>query len=206
MRFARHAQIFRGPLDPAPVAAVVLLLMMFMLLGSLIYTPGELVELGQTLTVTSSNAIAFGGKTYTPGEWTQLRADLKTSPGNKGFSVIMEPGADPGLGRQVSNLFRITLPDGKNLTGTDNSMVAVDVDFRGQCFYQNRPVQDAALRTELALRLKNATRDARRLTLILRLDRAAEIQVQTHLCELASEVGITEVLLAARPATFGAQP
>ena len=25
MRFARHAKIFRGPLDPAPVAAVLLL-------------------------------------------------------------------------------------------------------------------------------------------------------------------------------------
>ena len=66
MRFARHAKIFRGPLDPAPVAGVLLLLMIFMLLGSLVYTPGVLVDLGQPIFVTSSN-IAFAGKSYKPG-------------------------------------------------------------------------------------------------------------------------------------------
>jgi hypothetical protein len=71
MRFARHARIFRGPLDAAPVAAVLMLLMMFMLLGSLVYTPGVLVDLGQPHHhVTSSNDIAFAGKTTSRGSWT----------------------------------------------------------------------------------------------------------------------------------------
>ena len=45
MRFARHARIFRGPLDPAPLASVMLLLMIFMLLSSLLYTPGVAIKL-----------------------------------------------------------------------------------------------------------------------------------------------------------------
>jgi biopolymer transport protein ExbD len=45
MRFVRQARIFCGPLDAAPVAAVLLLLMMLMLLGSLLYTPGVTIRL-----------------------------------------------------------------------------------------------------------------------------------------------------------------
>jgi biopolymer transport protein ExbD len=198
MRFARHAKIFRGPLDPAPVAGVMLLLMMFMLLGSLVYTPGVLVDLGQLVTVTSSNSVTFGGKNYKPGELEQLRADLKTAPGRRGFKVTLQPGADPDLGQRVSNLFQITLPDGKNLAGTDNAAVEVAVDFRGQCFYENRPVGDKELKTELAARLKLAARDSKKLTLILLMDKATEYQVQSRLVELAREAGIAEVLLAGR--------
>jgi len=213
MRFARHARIFRGPLDPAPVAAVLMLLLLFMLLGSLVYTPGVLVDLdpttpgsATTLTITSSNDVVFAGKNYKPGELDQLRTDLKTVPGNAGFSVAMEPGADPSLARQVSNLFQITLPDGKNLTGTDDATVMVAVNFRGQCFYENRLVQEAELKTELGRRLKIATRDSKKLTLLLRMDKAAEYQVFTRLSGLAYEAGITKVLLVERPAMFGPQP
>ncbi|MGO8699515.1 MAG: ExbD/TolR family protein [Limisphaerales bacterium] len=45
MRFVRQARIFCGPLDAAPVAGVLLLLMMFLLLGSLLYTPGVAIRL-----------------------------------------------------------------------------------------------------------------------------------------------------------------
>ena len=45
MRFVRQARIFCGPLDAAPVASVLLLLMIFMLLGSLLYTPGVMIHL-----------------------------------------------------------------------------------------------------------------------------------------------------------------
>jgi biopolymer transport protein ExbD len=45
MKFARQAKIFRGPLDAAPVAGVVMLLVIFMLVSSLLYTPGVLIQL-----------------------------------------------------------------------------------------------------------------------------------------------------------------
>jgi biopolymer transport protein ExbD len=206
MRFARHNKIFRGPLDAAPVAAVVFLLMMFMLLSSLVYTPGVLVKLGQTITVTRTNSIVFADKTYKPVELAQLRTDLKVWPAGAGFSVAQEPGADPDLARQVSNLFQIKLPVGKNLTGTDNATVEVAVDFRGLCFYENRLVQDAQLKTELASRVKLAARDGKNLTMILMLDKAAEIQVLTRFFELAREAGIAEVEMAEQPPALGPRP
>jgi len=206
MRFARHAKIFRGPLDAAPMAGVLLLLMMFMLLSSLVYTPGVLVDLGkgsQTIAVTRSNTVAFAGKTYMRGELDQLRNDLKTWPRTANFSVVPESGADPDLARQVSNSFQITLPVGKNLTGTDNAKVVVAVNFRGQCIYENRLVEDAELEKELAGHAKAAARDGKSLTLILMSDKAAELQVLTRLFELAKKAGIAEVELAQRPPTFG---
>jgi biopolymer transport protein ExbD len=206
MRFARHAKIFRGPLDAAPVAGVLLLLMMFMLLSSLVYTPGVLVSLGQggqVITVTRSNTVAFAGKTYLPGELDQLRYDLKTWPRPANFSVAPEHGADPNLARQVSNIFQINLPSGKNLTGTDNPTVVVAVNFRGQYFYENRLVEGAELKNELTRRVKTAADDAKKLTLILMLDKAAEMQVYTHLCDLAKDAGVTEILLAGGPPTLG---
>ncbi|HSU56197.1 MAG TPA: biopolymer transporter ExbD [Candidatus Dormibacteraeota bacterium] len=45
MKFPRNARIFRGQLDVAPFATVFFLLVIFMLLGSLVYTPGIRVEL-----------------------------------------------------------------------------------------------------------------------------------------------------------------
>src|SRR3974390_677116 len=45
MKFTRNARIFRGQLDAAPFAAVFFLLVIFMMLGSLIYTPGARIEL-----------------------------------------------------------------------------------------------------------------------------------------------------------------
>jgi biopolymer transport protein ExbD len=202
MRFARHARIFRGPLDPAPMASVLLLLLIFLQLGSLLYTPGVLVQLGHGLpiTVTSNNDILFDGKTYPAGDSNQLRSDLRAWSGD--LCVKLEPGADPKVAQALSNLFDITLPDGKNLAATDDATVVVAVNFRGQCFFENQPVQDAQLKAKLAARLKIS----RKLTLILWMDKAAEIQVQAHLFALAREVGISDVRLAERPPLFDGRP
>lgn len=45
MKFPRNARIFRGQLDAAPFAAVFFLLVIFMMLGSLLYTPGVHIQL-----------------------------------------------------------------------------------------------------------------------------------------------------------------
>jgi biopolymer transport protein ExbD len=206
MRFARHARIFHGPLDIAPVASVVLLLMMFMMLGSLVYTPGVLIGLGQTITVTQTNTITFGDKTYEAGEMDRLRADLRSLRGDAVFGVAMEPGANPALGQQVSNLFQITLPDGHNLVGTDNATMVVAVNFLGQYFYQNRLVQDAELKAELASQIKLAAGNSKKLTMILLVDKAAEFKVLSRLYALAGEAGLGETIMAERPDVFGAHP
>jgi biopolymer transport protein ExbD len=45
MRFARNARILKGQMDAAPVAAVFFLLVIFMVLASLLYTPGVPIHL-----------------------------------------------------------------------------------------------------------------------------------------------------------------
>jgi len=45
MKFPRNARIFRGQLDAAPFAAVFFLLVIFLTVGSLVYTPGVLLQL-----------------------------------------------------------------------------------------------------------------------------------------------------------------
>ena len=45
MKFSRNARIFRGRLDMAPFAVVFFLLVMFLLLASLVYTPGVRLQL-----------------------------------------------------------------------------------------------------------------------------------------------------------------
>jgi biopolymer transport protein ExbD len=40
MKFPRNARIFRGSLDAAPFASLFFVLVIFLLLGSLVYTPG----------------------------------------------------------------------------------------------------------------------------------------------------------------------
>ena len=45
MRFARNAKIFRGQFDAAPFAGVFFLFVIFLLLATLVYTPGVRVQL-----------------------------------------------------------------------------------------------------------------------------------------------------------------
>lgn len=45
MKFPRNARIFRGQLDAAPFAIVFFLLVIFLMLASLMYTPGVRLEL-----------------------------------------------------------------------------------------------------------------------------------------------------------------
>jgi biopolymer transport protein ExbD len=216
MRFARQSTIFRGPLDPAPVVGVLFLLVIFMLLASQLYTPGVLVKFDSTaapdtntITVTSSGEIIFAGKTNQATELEQLRAgDLKNAPGNQPFRLRVEPGADPRLVEQVRGLFQVQLPanDIKNLTGTDNPTVIVAVNFRGQCFFENRPVPEEELKTELRLRLLEASRASKKLTMVLWADKATENEVVMRLYQLARDAGITEFLLAERPNPFAAPP
>ena len=58
MKFPRSARIFRGHLDVAPFASVFFLLVIFALLGALIYTPGIPVE----LQLPEANDLPTGGR------------------------------------------------------------------------------------------------------------------------------------------------
>jgi biopolymer transport protein ExbD len=71
MKFPRNARIFRGQLDAAPFAAVFFLLVIFLMLSSMMYTPGVRLELPLpdhdlpgTDKPTVSVAIDSGGRYY----------------------------------------------------------------------------------------------------------------------------------------------
>ena len=70
MKFPRNARIFRGQLDAAPFAAVFFLLVLFLMLGSLMYTPGVRLtlplsdDLPGTEKLTVAVAIDAGGRYY----------------------------------------------------------------------------------------------------------------------------------------------
>jgi biopolymer transport protein ExbD len=82
MRFPRNARILRSQLDAAPFAAVFFLLVMFMMLGSLIYTPGARVELqlprannlAGTDKPTVPVAIDADGRLYYKNQWIEEKA------------------------------------------------------------------------------------------------------------------------------------
>jgi biopolymer transport protein ExbD len=82
MKFPRNARILRSQLDAAPFAAVFFLLVIFMMLGSLIYTPGARVELQLpranglpgTDKATVSVAIDADGRLYYENQWIEEKA------------------------------------------------------------------------------------------------------------------------------------
>ncbi|HTL56393.1 MAG TPA: biopolymer transporter ExbD [Candidatus Limnocylindrales bacterium] len=91
MKFPRNARIFRGQLDAAPFAAVFFLLVIFVMLGSLIYTPGVPLQLPVandlpgTDKPTVSVAIDGNGRLYYENqsiEETQLRGRLRQAVKN----------------------------------------------------------------------------------------------------------------------------
>ncbi len=88
MKFPRNARIFRGQLDAAPFAIVFFLLVLFLMLASLVYTPGirlplELPRadgLAGTDKPSISVAIDAAGRLYfenQPIEETELKARLR---------------------------------------------------------------------------------------------------------------------------------
>jgi biopolymer transport protein ExbD len=77
MRFPRNARIFRSQLDVAPFASVFFLLVMFMMLASLVYTPGARLQLqlpraeglAGTDKPTVSVAVDADGRLYYENQW-----------------------------------------------------------------------------------------------------------------------------------------
>ena len=83
MKFPRNARIFRGQLDAAPFASVFFLLVIFVLLGSMLYAPGIRVNLpsagdlpltgaeGPTLSVAvTTNALYFDNQLISENEFS----------------------------------------------------------------------------------------------------------------------------------------
>ena len=86
MKFPRHSRLLRGPFDMAPFAAVLFLLVVFLMLGGLLYTPGVSIRppsadgLPGTDKPTVAVAVDAGGRYYFANQLVgedKLKAALK---------------------------------------------------------------------------------------------------------------------------------
>jgi biopolymer transport protein ExbD len=118
MRFPRNARILRSQLDAAPFAAVFFLLVMFMMLGSLIYTPGARVELqlpranGLPGTDKPSVYVAVDadGRLYYENQWIEekaLRGRLQAAARKTSEPLTLVVQADKSV--SYERLMRLTL-------------------------------------------------------------------------------------------------
>lgn len=97
MKFPRNARILRSQLDAAPLASVFFLLVIFMMLGSLAYTPGVHIELPVT--------DAKGGLNDLPGT-DKPTFTVAVDAGNRLFhanQLITEAELKTRLGQAASN-------------------------------------------------------------------------------------------------------
>ena len=116
MKFPCNARIFRGQLDAAPFAAVFFLLVIFLMLASLMYTPGVRLQLPMADDLpgiaepTVSVAIDSGGRYYYANQLVQeqqlatlLRQAAKSS--TKPLTLLVQ--ADRAVSTEV--LVRLTM-------------------------------------------------------------------------------------------------
>jgi len=118
MRFPRYAQPLRSQLDVAPFASVFLLLVMFMMLASLIYTPGARLELQLpradglpgTDKPTVSVAMDADGRVYYENQWIEegaLRRRLQEAARKSAAPLSLIVQADKRV--SYDKLMRLTL-------------------------------------------------------------------------------------------------
>ena len=211
MRFPRQARVFHGQLDAAPVAGVVLLLVIFMQVSALLHMPGVLVYLNEgllqtnpaaTLTLNRDETIHFGTNDFARADSNSLRQALQRSSAGPPFYLLVGPNTSDSvavIGRNlVESLLQIRLPlASTNLVGTANPTVVVAMNF-GRYFYKNRVVSDGELRAELSTNLSAAATRSEELTVRIEADEQVTISELTALEKLIGEVGIKSVLIEGR--------
>ena len=118
MKFPRNARLLRSQLDMAPFASVLFLLVIFMMLGSLIYTPGARIELqlpradglAGTDKPTVSVAIDADGRLYYENQWIEekaLRGRLQEAAHKSSEPLTLVVQADKSV--SYERLMRLTL-------------------------------------------------------------------------------------------------
>jgi biopolymer transport protein ExbD len=103
MKFTRNAYISRGHLDAAPFASVLLLLMIFLVAGSLVYTPGVRLQVPMASDLTGTDkpsvsvAVDKNGRLYFENqgiEEAELRSRLSEIARNSKTPLTLLVHAD----------------------------------------------------------------------------------------------------------------
>ncbi len=116
MKFPRNARIIRGQLEVAPFAAVFFLLVMFLLVGSLVYTPGVHIQLPMANDLPGSDKLAVymaidgNGRMYFANqiiEENELKKQLRQAVKNSAEKLTLVVKADKAT--SYEQLVRLTL-------------------------------------------------------------------------------------------------
>lgn len=117
MKFPRHSRLLRGPFDMAPFAAVLFLLLIFLMLGTLMPVPGLRMslqvpvadDLPGTDKLTIAVAVDAGGRFYFANQMVtedKLKSDLK-SAARKSSQITLVIHADKSV--NYGQLVQLTL-------------------------------------------------------------------------------------------------
>ena len=217
MRFARNAKIFRGQLDMAPFVSVFFLLLVFVLLGALIITPGTPMRLSNLsrlldhgkpppfIEVSKTGDIRFGGRSYQLGSLEVLRSDLLQLPRGSSLLWRFDPAAPRELLSRTREIIQqsglslrtgdpIQLPASAHPRGETGPVLVLAIDLAGQFYFQNQIIQEEPLKAKLI----DATRKHPDLTLVLMADDEVAFGTLIHLGDLASDAGVKQLLFSTR--------
>ncbi len=218
MRFPRNVKPFRGQIDLAPLAGVLFLLVIFVLLASLVYTPGVPIQLSsinpnaggarKNLIIKAQGEIVFEKQVYKTNSMDQLRSVFKDivlpttlvvvadkSASRSVLGDVREMARGLGLGIEVPGA-TIELPTAQNFIGVAGATAVVAVNLAGQFFFENQLISEQQLRIRLAELVEQSRLP---LTLIVLADKAVEYSFIMRLTEIAQEAGIQNAMLQVKP-------
>jgi biopolymer transport protein TolR len=114
MKFPRNTRLLRNPFDIAPVAAVFFLLVIFVMLGTLLPTPGLQLPLAQDLPGTAQPSVAVavdaGGRLFFANQIVseaQLKSSLTNAVSQSKEPLTLVINADKSV--TYEQLVRLTL-------------------------------------------------------------------------------------------------
>ena len=218
MRFPRNDKPFRGQIDLAPLAGVLFLLVIFVLLASLVYTPGVPIQLSsanpdagvtrKNLLIKAQGEIVFEKQIYKTNSMEQLRAELKALALPATIVVVADKGAPRNVLIEVREMARglrlgfevsgtaIELPPAQNFVGAAGATAVVNVNIAGQFFFENQLIGEQRLKTRLAELVRQSRLP---LTLIVLADKEVEYKFIMGLWEIAQDAGIQNAMLQVKP-------
>jgi biopolymer transport protein ExbD len=213
MRYPRNVKVFRGQIDAAPLAGVFFLLVIFMLLFSLVYTPGIPIQLPsknaaqpEKIEISHSGEVIFQNKAYDTNALGELRNVLKALPPKTELWVEGEPNrarlAELQKIAKTSDLqlriagAGVVPPKSSILATATGPTVVVAVNLAGQYFFENQVIEPAQLKLRLAEAVKKFPQP---ITLIVLADKAVEYNRIVSLTQLAEQAGIRQALLQVSP-------
>jgi biopolymer transport protein ExbD len=103
VKFTRNAKIFRGQLDAAPFAGVFFLFVIFLMLATLVYTPGVTIQLPDATDLPGTDrptlvvAVDAGGNFYFENQLIQeakLKSRLRAAVTNSAEALTLVVQAD----------------------------------------------------------------------------------------------------------------